>query len=309
MILDLVSTLLVVGVLGVLVIGLLAPIETLQWWAGWSGEVDLNASEAVAAESSAPDPVVIYLSGIGSISGDELLAEEVDFLDRLEALLPGGVLIRDVFPYSVSGVGLTGARSFGAFWRVLDRMRLNGDVILSSLINIRNLFQVAVAADPRYGPVFSAGVSQVIARAALKAGYHTGSSQQLVLLGYSGGAQVAVGAAPFLRDLLGTRVHVISLGGVLDSDPGLRVVSAMDHLVGDRDVMERIGRIVYPGRWPIASASAWNAARREGIIRVRTLPGMAHNTPGGYMDAAAAASGQPNPDVTAQIIASTLAAG
>jgi hypothetical protein len=157
--------------------------------------------------------------------------------------------------------------------------------------------------------VFSEGVSQVIAREALKAGYRLGGSQHLVLLGYSGGAQVAVGAAPFLRDLLGTRVHVISLGGVLDSDPGLRMVSAMDHLVGDRDVMERIGRVVYPGRWPIASASAWNTARREGIIRVRTLPGMAHNTPGGYMDAAATTGGsdQPNPEVTAEIIASTMA--
>jgi len=37
-------------------------------------------------------------------------------------------------------------------------------------------------------------------------------------------AVAAVGAAVFLRQLLGAQVHVISLGGVLDSDPGLRVI-------------------------------------------------------------------------------------
>src|SRR5262249_52924804 len=149
---------------------------------------------------------------------------------------------------------------------------------------VRNIFQVAVAADPRYGPIFAYGVARVIAREACAAGYRKGGTQKLVLLGYSGGAQVAVSAAPFLEHLLGVSVHVVSLGGVLDSDPGLRVVARLDHLVGDRDLMERIGRIVYPGRWPIARSSAWNTARARGVVRVQDLPGMAHNTPGGYMD-------------------------
>ncbi len=312
MILDLLFTLIGVALVGVLLIGLMAPVESLRWWAGFSGEEDTPLAPPPETNGDgppqpAPDPVVVYLSGIGSISGDELLKEEADFLDMLQPLIPGAVVVRDVFPYSASGVGLTGTRVFSGFWQMLDRMRLNGDAVLSGLINLRNIFQVAVAADPRYGPIFAYGVARVIAREACAAGFRPGGDQRLVLLGYSGGAQVAVSAAPFLKQLLGTAVHVISLGGVLDSDPGLRVVSRLDHLVGDKDIMERIGRIVYPGRWPIARASAWNAARSRGVVEVKHLPGMAHNTPGGYMDPNAhTLSGELFPTLTAAAIVSTL---
>jgi hypothetical protein len=312
MILDLLLTLIGAALVGILIIGLLSPVESLRWWAGAAGEqespVPANAVPDDAPQP-APDPVIVYLSGIGTISGDELLAEEASFLDVLEPLIPGGVIVRDVFPYAATGVGLTGTRAFSGFWQMLDRMRLRGDGLLSSLINIRNLFQVAVAADPRYGPIFSSGVARVIAREAYRAGYRPTGTQRLVLLGYSGGAQVAVGAAPFLKRWLGTAVHVVSLGGVLDSDPGLRVVARLDHLVGDKDVVELIGRIAYPGRWPIARASAWNAARSSGVIEVKRLPGMAHNIPGGYMDPnATTLSGERFPELTAQTIAATLAA-
>jgi len=312
MILDLLLTLIGVALVGVLVIGLLAPVESLRWWAGFSGEEEsAPASEAASAADGPqlpePDPVVVYLSGIGSISGDELLTEEARFLDMLEPLIPGAVIVRDVFPYSAAGVGLTGTRVFSNFWKLLDRMRLRGDGLLSSLINVRNIFQVAVAADPRYGPIFAYGVARVIVREARAAGFRPMGTQRLVLLGYSGGAQVAVSVAPFLKQLLGTSVHVISLGGVLDSDPGLRMVARLDHLVGDKDIMERIGRIVYPGRWPIARASAWNAARSTGVVEVKMLPGMAHNTPGGYMDPnARSVSGEAFPDLTARAIVGTL---
>jgi hypothetical protein len=310
MILELLLTLLIVALIGLIAIGLLAPMESLSWWAGWSEE-SASPPESIEQDSQLavpePDPVVVYLSGISSISGEELLAEETSFLDRLEQLIRGGVIVRTVFPYSAAGMGLTGTRMFARFWRVLDRMRLRGDVLLSSLINVRNIFQVAVAADPRYGPIFAYGVARVIVREACAAGYRRGATQKLVLLGYSGGAQVAVSAAPFLERLLGVSVHVISLGGVLDSDPGLRVVARLDHLVGDRDVMERIGRIVYPGRWPIARGSIWNAARARGVVHVQHLPGMAHNTPGGYMDPDARTStGELNPELTARAIAATL---
>ena len=82
------------------------------------------------------------------------------------------------------------------------------------------------------------------------------------------------------------------------------------YLVGDRDAMERIGRIVYPGRWSSAYGSAWNVARRNGLLRIQRLPCMAHNTPGGYMDANTCGStGEPNPNVTAREIVAALRAG
>jgi hypothetical protein len=186
-------------------------------------------------------------------------------------------------------------------------MRLQGDVLLSSLINVRNLFQVAVAADPRYGPMFSYGVAQVIADRVTAVGYVANVSRPLVLLGYSGGAQVAVGAAPFLRDMLGASAHVISLGGVLDSHPAMRMLARLDHIIGENDTTERLGRMVYPGRWRVSATSAWNKARREGIVHIQKLHGMRHNTPGGYMDPdARAINNELNPVVTARTIASLV---
>src|SRR5262249_34973117 len=169
MILDLLFTLIGVALIGGLLIGLLAPVESLRWWSGYAGEDEAppapdGAEPTAGAAQPAPDPVIVYLSGIGSISGDELLAEEGHFLDLLAPMVPGAVIVRDVFPYSAAGVGLTGTRVFSGFWQMLDRMRLNGDALLSNLINLRNVFQVAVAADPRYGPIFAYGVSRVIAR-------------------------------------------------------------------------------------------------------------------------------------------------
>ena len=50
MILDLLFTLIGVALVGVLVIGLLAPVESLRWWAGFSGEEEsAPASEAASA--------------------------------------------------------------------------------------------------------------------------------------------------------------------------------------------------------------------------------------------------------------------
>jgi hypothetical protein len=72
--------------------------------------------------------------------------------------------------------------------------------------------------------------------------------------------------------------------------------------------MERIGRIVYPGRWPVARSSAWNMARRGGVVNVQRLPGMTHNTPGGYMDPNGhTTTGELNPALTAKVIADAIA--
>jgi hypothetical protein len=288
---ELVATLLVVGGLGVLFAAVLAPYESLSWWAGWNPmkpeddlpRLGLDQPEPLAGP--APDPIVVYLSGIGSISGEEILAEEIPFLDGVAALVPGGVLIRDVFPYSVTNTGLTGSTRFaGALWRSLDRLRLSGHVILSSIINARNAFQVAVSADSRYGTIFNYGTARAIVRELPKAGFARGAGQRIVLVGYSGGGQVAVGAAPYLRLLTGAEVDVVSLGGVMCSDPGLRSITRLTHIVGDKDVIEPIGRLLFFGRWPIANSSAWNQARADGRLVVVPLAGMGHNVPGGYMD-------------------------
>jgi hypothetical protein len=288
---DLLVSLLITGLIALLFAAALAPFESLAWWSGWDSS---RASRAVAAQETddsepaqvPPEVIVIYLSGIGSISGEEILAEEVPFLDGLESKLSNGVLIRDVFPYSVANIGLTSSSRFAdALWRLLGRLRLRGDPILSSIINARNAFQVAVSADPRYGPIFNFGTAQSIAREARRRGLQRGSGQRIILVGYSGGAQVAVGAAPYVQALTQEEVEVISIGGVMSSDPGLRAVSRLTHFVGERDLLEKLGYL-FGGRWPIARLSNWNRARRAGRVRIVRVPSVAHNGVGGYLDPA-----------------------
>jgi hypothetical protein len=311
---DLLLTLLVAGGLAVLFAAVLAPFESLSWWAGWSpvkpdeGVLQLASTRTELEPASRPDPIVVYLSGIGSISGEEILAEEIPFLDQLEARIRPGVLIRDVFPYSVTNTGLTGStRLASTIWQWFGRLRLRGEFILSSLINARNAFQVAVSADQRYGPIFNYGTAQAIAQELVKVGLARGSGQRIVLVGYSGGGQVSIGAAPYLRLLTGCEVDVVSLGGVLSSDPGIRSVGRLTHIVGSKDVIEPIGRVMFFGRWPIAGLSAWNLARESGVLTVVLMPGMGHNVPGGYLDPEPrTAWGESYFDCTVRIIAAAV---
>ena len=98
-----------------------------------------------------------------------------------------------------AGQLLTGQRVFTWLWRRVLDWRLNGTRLLPALLNVRNLFQVLVSADHRYGPLYSFGIARV-ARERLEAhGYRPGSRTPVVLLGSSGGGQISVGAATYPR--------------------------------------------------------------------------------------------------------------
>lgn len=106
----------------------------------------------------------------------------------------------------------------------------------------------------------------------------------MVLIGYSGAAQVALGAAPYLGLELGAPVWVISLGGVLGADPALESVVHLDHLWGTRDVEAGLAAAVIPARWPIVRRSRWNRALAAGRLSQTCLGAMSHNGSHGYLD-------------------------
>jgi hypothetical protein len=119
MIIDLIFLIIVAVVLFVLLGATLAPLESLGWYAGWYGEKveDNDTLDALNEIQESPDPLpdevehyIVYLSGIGSFTGSSIPMEEPPFLEALEANLPGSIIINDVFPYSVTNVGLTGER-------------------------------------------------------------------------------------------------------------------------------------------------------------------------------------------------------
>jgi hypothetical protein len=127
---------------------------------------------------------------------------------------------------------------------------------------------VLVSADPRYGPVYNLGVAREVARSLGRQGYPVHQGVPVYLLAYSGGAQIAVGIAPYLRDNLGARVVVLGLGAVLTDDPSITAVHRLVNLQGSADwVVPRLGQIFYPGRW--LPYSAFNRFVRQGRLEVK----------------------------------------
>ncbi|MEM9704709.1 MAG: hypothetical protein AAF850_01390 [Pseudomonadota bacterium] len=306
----------------VLAAGALAPIESLTWWAGWTDtETSENESaisqreEKVAAgrrenpdNSSVherPTRYIIYLSGISTIAGRYLAYQEQRFLEKLKAEFPDAIIISDVFPYAPSGKSLMASRRlFGFFWRALLTMRMRGRGAMGVLANVRNVFQVLVSADHRYGPIFNLGASRVILKALYRCGYKPGAP--ITLIGFSGGAQVAIGAATFLhRDVKGP-IDVISLGGVMSSDPGLSKVRTLYQFYGGRDRVHRLGALLFPERWRTFPYSTWNEANKENRIVSRQIGDMAHAGSMGYFGLQRMPNGDRYADNTLQAVTAAL---
>jgi hypothetical protein len=291
--LDLTTVVLALGV-ALLVVGVLAPFEALGWCAGWfvsdTGVEDTAViPDALTETKNAIDDAVeaphfvVFLSGIHSVSGESYAPREIAFLHALRERMPHITLV-ELFPYSVTNRALTGQRAFAKVWRWALRNKISGNGFAGFLINFRNLWQVAVSADSRYGPIYNQGSAEMILRGLKANGYTLGSHAPITLIGYSGGGQIAVGAAPYLRQVIGQPVQVISLGGVLSSDPGVLEVTKLYHLFGKRDMVQRVGQIMCPGRWRLLPFSPWNQALRYGLIERVPMGNMDHTGVDGYLD-------------------------
>ena len=279
-----------IGLLLLLIAALLAPFESLGWWAGWFGR-SAGKNTAATSEQKASDMQVpaeaqhylVYLSGIGAISGDYLEKEEIDLCDQLAARFPGTIVVKDVFPYAMNNRGLTSQRFFTWLWKRIVQVKLRKKTLLTNLINVRNLFQVAVSADRRYGPIYNYGTAEVIRDELLRQGYRVGSGKPVTILGYSGGGQIALGAATYLHPMLeGAPLLIISLGGVMADDPGLDYIEHLFHFYGTKDPVQKIGQIAYVGRWPILPHSPWNRAKADGKISMIAVGPIGHTGAKGY---------------------------
>ncbi|MCB9078699.1 MAG: hypothetical protein H6631_13950 [Anaerolineaceae bacterium] len=286
--LDPLSTILLVILLWFLLSAISAPFEALGWWAGWyGGEVappaDLPALPVRVPNQPAASHYIVFLTGISGVQHEIYLPREREFLKRLADKVTGAVIVDDIFPYSVTNRALTHQRIFAWFWRYTLRRKEQGGWG-GFLINIRNLFQVAVSADFRYGPMYNQGSTELILKSLKRYGYPVGSGIPVVLIGYSGGGQIALGSTTYLKRQLKAPIVVIGLGGVMCSDVGLEHIEHLYYIRGERDSVQRIGAIFFPGRWSIFSGSYWNQAKAGGKISYINLAKMQHNGPGGYLD-------------------------
>jgi len=303
--------LLALGLLLLVVMALLSPFEALGWWAGWTKRdltppAPLPPLEVIQTDI---DYYLVYLTAIGGISAETISKREKAFLAELEKAIPGKVeIISDVFPFSVTNNPLNGERSLSWLWQRIHNSRLGGRAsVLATLIFIRNLFQVGVSSDPRYGPIYNVGVARELTRSLLRHGYPPDSGIPIAILGWSGGGQIAVGVAPYLHEALQAPIYVISIGGVISDDPGLNGVEKLIHLQGSKDGFPRIGEILFPGRWAMVRHSAWNRAWRSGRIQVIDPGPMKHTGTGDYFDRhTLLANGQTYVERTAEVIAAAL---
>lgn len=282
----------------------LSPFEVLGWWAGWFGDsIHGKQDPPVRKGAEAGRSVyVVFFSGVGRATGEILSYRESDFLARLAERLPGAAVISDIFPYAVNNLALTNYPRFGRVWRALAESKGCRVPIAGYLINLRNITQMMISADKRYGPLFNQGVAEVIVEGLMRHGYTLDGTAPVILIGYSGAGQIALGASHFLKQWLKSPVTVVSLGGVFGSDPALLSIDHFYHLVGKRDSVESIWKMA-PGRWSIFGTSEWNRALKQGrVTRVEMGP-MRHSGRAGYLDATTRlADGRSHVDATVECV-------
>ena len=320
LIFDSIGFLVILGIALFFLAAVFSPFETLGWWAGWSkksldDELSVSSSPAHDAggnlpgfpadkSSAPPEHYLVYLRGIATANA-ELGRREQGFVDLLKSSIPAAAVISDIFPYSANNNPLTGERAFARLYQRLLSARLRSrNSWFAILFIVRNLMQVAVSGDPRYGPIYNSGIAREISLQLMRQNYPSGTNQPIWVIGWSGGGQIAIGTARYLHHLFQAPVYVISIGGVMLDDPGIAVIKHLYHLEGSKDSFPRLGDILSPGRWPFVRHSAWNKAIQENRITIIDPGPMRHTGKDDYFDfKAKLPNGQNHTERTAQLVA------
>ena len=254
---------------------LLARYEILAYGAGWRAPAD-ELPEGVpyargADPDSPPDAYLVYLDGIGK----RRVRDSRDGGKLVKALIAGAPELRvlgQVQPYSP----LADPLADRPVWAWLRRH-------VGLLLFLHNVVQTFVAADHRYRPLYNRAVGSQIATQLRLAGYRPDSGIPVVLLSYSGGAQVAIGAVDELHARLRCPILLITLGGFHNGANDLTHAEHLYQLTSANDRIEQIGTWIFPQRWRLLRRSGWNRARRAGKISVHRLDPATHFGPRSYI--------------------------
>jgi hypothetical protein len=277
----------------ILLWGVFAPVGTLAWWlrqdpASIKAQRDRLRGQKAEAETSSRsgsiDCYIVFLTGVGDFSANQLSPGQSIFLDRLTHQHPNCVAVRDVFPYSAANISLDGDNNLlTPLWRTArkaDGWFENAYVV----IKIRNLWHFALSIDSRYGPVYNEGIAHAIVdrMAAAHPIDQAQSPLKLILIGTSGGAQVALGAADYLNQGLADELVVISVGGDFSGAEGFAAADQIYHLQGSQDWIEDLSRFAFPQRWPLTVGSDFHQAQLQGRYHVVFSGPHSHSGSTGY---------------------------
>lgn len=281
-------------------VGLLVPISGIYsvagqyaFWNGWLGELpdpaDLFGETAAAARPArgpaagpAADRYVVYLDGIHQ-SSQQHPPRVAALLAALATRLPAGtVLIEGVETYTLSPAELAADAGSRWFWRRLFALQEHHPnrlvrSVCAALVQANNVIKVGISADRRYGPILNYELALKVAQRLVAAGLRQGSGQRIVLLGYSGGGEMAMGMADVLQVLCRCPVQILTCCGVFSGNQRLDQVAGVAMVVGSRDPVAALGPLLFPGRSPLLPFSNWNKARLAGRVRREVVTGMGHN--------------------------------
>jgi hypothetical protein len=224
-----------------------------------------------AAPDAPPGAYLVYLDGIGK----RRVRDSRDGGQLVKALLAGAPELRvlgQVQPYSP----LADPLADRPVWAWLRRR-------VGLLLFLHNVMQIFVAADHRYRPLYNRAVGSQIATQLRLAGYQPDSGIPVVLLSYSGGAQVATGAVDELHTQLRSPLLLITLGGFHNGANDITRAEHLHRLTSASDRIERLGTWLFPQRWRLFRFSAWNRADRAGKITAHRLDPATHVGPLSYI--------------------------
>jgi hypothetical protein len=235
-----------------------APFETAGWWMNRQKGAP-HISKSPAQTDSGSKAQLVYFTGVAGYSGEFLARRESALLERIQKRFPQLEIHSEIFPYSVNNNPLDGERLFRGLWKWLHHWRLRvPNNVFDVLIVIRNVGQLLVSADPRYGPYFNRGLAEVLQN-------RLSPAKTTIFLAYSGGAQMAVGALGSYAEEAHGSLHLLALGGVFSDDPSIRRFDSVVQLQGSRDhLIVNLGKLIFPGLWKMTFWSAWNRYRASG---------------------------------------------
>jgi hypothetical protein len=281
---------------------LLARYELLSYAAGWRTPTTDLPERMPYARGAEPDrppqAYLVYLDGIGkrrfrdTRDGGRLVKVILQKAPELRVL-------GQVLPYSP----LADPLAERPVWLWIRRR-------VELLLFLHNVMQIFIAADHRYRPHYNRAVGAQIATQLRRAGYEPGSGIPIILLSYSGGAQLATGAVERLWAELRCPLRLITLGGFHNGANDLTHAEHLDQLTSGGDWIERLGSRMFPQRWRLWLGSGWNRAVRAGKITVHRLDPATHVGPLSYISPSAVLpDGRTYLDRTADTVISLIRAG
>ena len=281
-------------VLLVAIAGIYSLVSQFAFWEGWlkglprPAEFFAQANDELAQSSAYPPEdespsyrrYLVYLDGIHQVERDHP-PRITEFLDSLEAGLPDDTcLVRGLETYTVMPGALIDDAGSTWFWQRVFALQEHHpswlvQLLCAVLVQGNNVIKVGISSDRRYGPILNYELALKISLHLSELGY--GLGHELVLLGYSGGGEMALGVADYLRRICHAPVRIMTCCGVFSGNQVLDGVERIHMLVGTRDPVAALGPLAYPGRSPLLPLSNWNKAKRQGFVEQIRIPGMGHN--------------------------------